>query len=58
MRPRIIESSTRMIAGQAFDGTTNGLLTGTAVSPQVTPASGVYTISVADGTAAMLTVPQ
>jgi PKD repeat protein len=46
------------IAGQTFDGTTNGLLTGTAVPPQLMPASGVYTITVADGTATMLTVPQ
>jgi hypothetical protein len=46
------------IAGQTFDGTTNGSLAGTAVSSQVTPVSGIYTITVADGTATMLTVPQ
>jgi len=46
------------IAGQTFDGTTNGLLTGAATSSSVTGVSGVYTITVADGTAAMLTVPQ
>jgi hypothetical protein len=56
--PSLSSTSGITIAGQTFDGTTNGLLTGTVASSQVTPVSGVYTITVADGTATMLTVPQ
>jgi hypothetical protein len=45
------------IGGQTFSGTTNGLLTGTASSSTITPASGVYTLTVQDGSAALLTIP-
>jgi hypothetical protein len=45
------------IGGQTFSGTTNGLLTGTASSSTITPTSGVYTLTVQDGSAALLTIP-
>jgi hypothetical protein len=45
------------IAGQTFDGTTNGLIRNSATSSSVTPVGGVYTITVQDGTAALLTIP-
>ncbi len=54
--PSLSATSGITIGGQTFDGTSNGELTGPAVSTQVMPVNGVYTITVNDGTAAMLTV--
>ena len=54
--PSLSATSGITIGGQTFDGTSNGELTGPAVSAQVIPVNGVYTITVTDGTAAMLTV--
>jgi len=53
----VSETSNIYLAGQTFNGTTNGLLTGTPSSSSVTPSDGVYTLTVADGSAALLTVP-
>jgi hypothetical protein len=47
------------IAGQGFDTTTNGTLAPiTPTTTSVTGSGGTYTITVADGTAALLTVPK
>ncbi len=54
--PSLSATSGITIGGQTFDGTTNGELTGPAVSSQIVPVNGVYTVTVTDGTAAMLTV--
>ena len=54
--PSLSATSGITIGGQTFDGTSDGQLTGPTVSTQVTPVNGVYTITVNDGTAAMLTV--
>ncbi len=54
--PSLNATSGITIGGQTFDGTSNGELKGLPVSTQVVPANGVYTFTVNDGTAAMLTV--
>jgi hypothetical protein len=47
------------IAGQTFDGTTNGVLTpSTPSTTTVNGSGGTYTITVNDGTATILTVPK
>ena len=44
------------IDGQTFDGTTDGHLTGQPISASITPQNGIYTVTVSDGSAVMLTV--
>ena len=44
------------IDGQTFDGTTDGHLTGQPIRASVAPQNGIYTITVPDGSAVMLTV--
>ena len=56
--PSLSATSGIMIGGQTFDGTSDGKLTGPAVSTPVVPVNGVYTMTVSDGTAAMLAVPR
>ena len=56
--PNLSATSGITIGGQTFDGTSDGKLTGPAVSTPVVPVNGVYTMTVSDGTAAMLTVPR
>ena len=56
--PSLGSTSGITIAGQTFDNTTNGLPTGNLTSSSVTPVNGVYTLSLSDGTATMLTVPK
>ena len=56
--PGLTATSGITIGGQTFDGTSDGKLTGAAVSTPVVPINGIYTMSVSDGTAAMLTVPR
>ncbi len=56
--PSLSATSGITIGGQTFDGTSDGKLTGPAVSTPLVPVNGVYTMTVSDGTAAMLTVPR
>jgi sugar lactone lactonase YvrE len=55
--PSLSSTSGITIAGQTFDGTTNGIPTGATTSSSISPAGGIYTITVPDGTAALLTIP-
>lgn len=47
-----------IINGQTFDNSTDGKITGTAVSETVIPASGVYTVNLPVANAVILTIPQ
>jgi hypothetical protein len=52
----VSETSDITIGGQTFNGTTNGLLTGPPSTTSVTPAAGIYTLTLPDGSAALLTI--
>ena len=58
MAPSLSSTSGITIGGQTFDATSDGKLAGPAASTPVTQVNGHYTLTVSDGTAAMLTVPQ
>ena len=45
-----------VLHGQTFDGTIDGHLVGQPVSSSITPVNGAYTVTVPDGSAAVLTI--
>lgn len=54
--PSVSSTTGVVYAGQTFDGSTNGVITGTLSTIPVTPSSGIYSFSVGITSAALLVV--